>query len=124
MGTSASNGNGAVEVFDTKTGKVLQSYNSAMGKDSSGSELGITYSPNGNYLLFSQDSSYVAIAKVDPTTGLLSDYAHVSVPIDGSLYTIAGTPFAYTLHNVKCFPNSPPGTDGSYGHVCGYDRRD
>ncbi len=119
MGTSASNGNGAVEIFDTKTGKVLQSYNSAMGKDSSGSELGITYSPNGNYLLFSQDSSYVAIAKVDPTTGLLSDYAHVSVPIDGSLYTIAGTPFAYTLHNVKCFPNSPPGTDGSYGHVCG-----
>ena len=119
MGTSTSNGNGAVEIFDTKTGKVLQSYSSAGNKDSSGSELGITYTPDGKYLLFSQDSSYVAIAKVDPTTGLLSDYAHVSVPIDGSLYTIEGTSFAYTVNTVKCFPNSPPGTDGSFAHSCG-----
>ncbi|HZD50935.1 MAG TPA: bifunctional YncE family protein/alkaline phosphatase family protein [Silvibacterium sp.] len=119
MGTSTSNGNGAVEIFDTKTGKVLQSYSSAGNKDSSGSELGITYTPNGKYLLFSQDSSYVAIAKVDPTTGLLSDYAHVNVPIDGSLYTIEGTSFAYTVNTVKCFPNSPPGTDGSFAHSCG-----
>jgi YVTN family beta-propeller protein len=120
MGTSTSNGNGAVEVFNTKTGAVLQSYNSAMGKDSSGSHVGITYTPDGKYLLFSQDSSYVAIAKVDPTTGLLSDYAHVSVPIDGSLNTIEGTPFAYSVDTVKCFPSSPPGTDGSYAHPCGF----
>ena len=120
LGTSTSNGNGAVEVFNTKTGAVLQSYNSAMGKDSSGSHVGITYTPDGKYLLFSQDSSYVAIAKVDPTTGLLSDYAHVSVPIDGSLNTIEGTPFAYSVDTVKCFPSSPPGTDGSYAHPCGF----
>ncbi|HEY6328462.1 MAG TPA: hypothetical protein VI756_03925, partial [Blastocatellia bacterium] len=43
LGTSTSNGNGAVEVFNTKTGAVLQSYSSAGNKDSSGSELGITY---------------------------------------------------------------------------------
>jgi YVTN family beta-propeller protein len=120
MGTSTSNGNGAVEIFNTKTGAVLQNYSSAGNKDSSGSELGITYTPDGKYLLFSQDSSYVAIAKVDPTTGLLSDYAHVSVPIDGSLATIESTPFAYSLNNPKCFPNSPPGTDGSYAHPCGF----
>ena len=119
MGTSTSNGNGAVEIFNTKTGAVLQSYASAGNKDSSGSELGITYTPDGKYLLFSQDSSYVAIAKVDPTTGLLSDYAHVSVPIAGSLQTIEGVPFAYSVDTVKCFPNSPPGTDGSFAHACG-----
>jgi len=80
MGTSVSNGNGAVEVFNTQTGAVLQSY-SFGGKDSHGSNLGITYTPDGKFLLFSQDSSYVAIASVNSTTGLLSDYAHVSVPI-------------------------------------------
>ena len=74
MGTSASNGNGAVEVFNTQTGAVLQSY-SFNGTDSNGSNLGITYTPDGKYLLFSQDSSYVAIASVNATTGLLSDYA-------------------------------------------------
>src|SRR5579862_2340437 len=120
MGTSPSNGNGAVEIFNTKTGAVLQSYSSAGNTDSSGSEIGITYTPDGKYLLFSQDSSYIAIAKVDPTTGLLSDYAHVSVPIAGSQATIEGTPFAYSVNTVKCFPNSPPGTDGSYAHPCGY----
>src|ERR1700756_4909096 len=36
LGTSASDGNGAVEVFDTKTGEVLQNY-IAFGKDSQGS---------------------------------------------------------------------------------------
>src|SRR5271154_6455038 len=106
MGTSTSNGNGAVEVFDITTGAVLQSYSSVGNTDSHGSEIGITYTPDGKYLLFSQDSSYVAIAKVDPTTGLLSDYAHVSVPIAGNLFTIEGTPFAYTVQTVKCWPAS------------------
>ena len=119
MGTSKANGNGAVEVFNTQTGAVLQSYNTLGNTDSSGSHVGITYTPDGKYLLFSQDSSYVAIAKVDGA-GLLSDYAHVSVPIDGTLFKIGTTPFAYTLNNVTCFPNSPPGTDGSYAHPCGY----
>ena len=119
MGTSASNGNGAVEVFDTKTGAVLQSYNSAGGTDSSGSHAGIAYTPDGKYLLFSQDSSFIGIAKVGPD-GKLSDYAHVSVPIDGSLYKIQGIPFDYQLNNVTCFPNSALGNDGSYGHYCGH----
>src|ERR1017187_2263988 len=34
MGTSGSNGNAVVEVFNTQTGTVLQSYNSLAGKDS------------------------------------------------------------------------------------------
>src|SRR5580704_1460479 len=53
----------AVEVFDTKTGDVLQNY-IAFGQDSSGSYSGITYSADGKYLVFSQDSSNVTIAKV------------------------------------------------------------
>src|ERR1019366_9080216 len=110
MGTSPSNGNGAVEVFNTQIGKVLQSY-SYKGTDSTGSNLGIHYTPNGKYLLFSQDSSHVTIASVNATTGLLSDYAQVSVPMavdsNGNLTT------------VKCFPNSPPGTTGSSAIPCG-----
>ena len=71
MGTSVSNGNGAVEVFNTQTGAVLQSY-SFGGTDSHGSNLGISYTPDGRFLVFSQDDSFVTIADVDATTGLLS----------------------------------------------------
>jgi YVTN family beta-propeller protein len=99
MGTSASNGNGAVEVFDTRTGDVLQSY-VPFGKDSSGSYSGITYSADGKYLIFSQDSSNVAIAKVDDH-GMLADDAQVSVPPDSSF--------------IQCFPNSPL---GAYARPC------
>jgi YVTN family beta-propeller protein len=90
----------AVEVFDTNTGLVLQNY-SPFGKDSSGSYSGITYSADGKYLVFSQDSSNVAIAKVNQQ-GLLEDDAQVSVPPNNSFIT--------------CFPNSPP---ASYGNACG-----
>jgi YVTN family beta-propeller protein len=90
----------AVEVFDTRTGEVVQDY-LVLGQDSSGSYSGITYSPDGKYLMFSQDSSNVALAKVSPE-GLLSDYAQVSVPPDNSFIT--------------CFPNSPI---GDYGRQCG-----
>jgi YVTN family beta-propeller protein len=110
MGTSPSNGNGAVEVFNTQTGKVLQSY-SFNGKDSTGSALGIHYTPDGKYLVFSQDSSHVTIASVDATTGLLSDHAQVSVPMD--------VDSGGNLTTVKCFPNSPPGTTGSNEIPCG-----
>ena len=110
MGTSVSNGNGAVEVFNTQTGAVLQSYSFA-GKYSSGSNLGIAYTPDGKYLLFSQDSSYVAIASVNAATGMLSDYVRVSVPMDANS--------AGVLTNVTCFPNSPPGTTGSIAIPCG-----
>ncbi|HEX5229076.1 MAG TPA: YncE family protein, partial [Bryobacteraceae bacterium] len=90
----------AVEVFDTNTGTVLQIY-TALGNDPSGSYSGIAYSADGKYLVFSQDSSNVAIAKVT-TNGLLEDYAQVSVPPDNSFIT--------------CFPNSPI---GPYARPCG-----
>ncbi len=90
----------AVEIFDTNTGIVLQDY-IAFGKDSSGSYSGITYSADGKYLLFSQDSSNVTIANVS-ASGLLTDDAQISVPPDNSFIT--------------CFPNSPI---GDYGRPCG-----
>ena len=100
LGTSASDGNGAVEVFDIKTGDVLQNY-IPFGKDPHGSYSGIAYSPDGKYLIFSQDSSNVTIAKVDPD-GSLEDDVQVSVPPNNSF--------------IKCFPNSPP---AAYANPCG-----
>ena len=94
MGASA-----PVIVFDTLTGEVLQRY--LPFQDSSGTYGGIAYSADGKYLMFSQDNSYVTLANVG-TGGLLSDYAHISVPPDPSFIT--------------CFPNSPI---GDYGEPCG-----
>ncbi|MGB9470375.1 MAG: bifunctional YncE family protein/alkaline phosphatase family protein [Candidatus Acidiferrum sp.] len=112
----------AVTIFNTQTGAVLQTYTPAAGTDPDGSNTGITYSPDGKYLLFSQDGNsfygtlkqgaFVAIAKVDPTTGMLSDYAQVPVPM-------AVNAEGY-LNNVTCFPNSPGGTNGSFNIPCGY----
>ena len=102
----------AVTVFNTQTGAVLQTSDPFGNK--SGTSTGITYTPDGLYLLFSQDGgtgSYVAIASVDPTTGLLSDYAHISVPM-------AVNAGGY-LTTVTCFANSPPGTTGSAEIPCG-----
>jgi len=93
-------GTEAVEIFDTQTGKVLQNY-ATLGADTYGSFNGIEYSADGKYLIFSQDSSNVAIASVSPT-GLLSDHAYISVPPNNSL--------------IQCFPNSPI---GDYGRQCG-----
>jgi YVTN family beta-propeller protein len=90
----------AVEIFDTNTGTVLQNY-ATFGTDSSGSYSGIAYSANGQYLVFSQDSSNVTIAKVN-AAGLLEDDAQISVPPNNSF--------------ISCFPNSPP---ASYGNPCG-----
>jgi YVTN family beta-propeller protein len=90
----------AVEVFDTRSGVVLQNF-ITLGYDSSGSYSGITYSADGKFLLFSQDSSHVTIARVS-AQGLLEDDAQVSVPPNNSF--------------IKCFPNSPP---GSYAVPCG-----
>jgi YVTN family beta-propeller protein len=93
MGTSTSDGNGAVEVIDTRTGDVLENY-IPFATDPSGSYSGITYTADGKYLVFSQDSSNVTIASVSKE-GLLSDDAQVSVPPDNSF--------------IQCFPNSPAG---------------
>ncbi len=105
----------AVTVFDTLTGAVLQTY-TPFG-NSSGSQTGITYGPGGLHLFFSQDGGYgataglVAIANVDPKTGLLSDYARVSAPLDVNA--------SGTLTTVTCFATSPPGTTGSDKIPCG-----
>src|SRR5579862_8570299 len=103
----------AVTVFNTQTGAVVQTYKPFGSK--SGSSTGITYTPDGLHLVFSQDGgfgpAFVAIANVDSATGLLSDFAHVSVPLDVN----AG---GY-LTTVTCFPNSPPGTTGSIEIPCG-----
>src|ERR1700744_815680 len=90
----------AVEVFDTRTGDVLQNY-IAFGADPSGSYSGISYSSDGKHLIFSQDSSNVTIADVS-AEGLLTDNAQVSVPPNSSF--------------IKCFPNSPP---AAYANPCG-----
>ena len=123
----------AVSVFNTQTGAVLQTfsvpYTSKAGKastDADGSQQGIAYTPDGKYLLFSQDgsygpTSYVSIASVDATTGLLTNYAQVTVPID--------VDSTGKLTNVTCYPyngaakkpsGSPPGTSGSFGIPCAY----
>src|SRR5215472_2692582 len=85
MGTSKADGNGAVAVFDTRTGNVLQNY-IPLATDPSGSYSGIAYSADGKYLVFSQDSSHVTVAKVT-ATGLLQDDAQVSVPPNNSFIT-------------------------------------
>ena len=90
---------GGGEIFDTNTGTVLQDY-ATFGTDSSGSYSGITYSADGKYLVFSQDSSNVTIAKVN-AQGLLEDDAQVSVPPNNSF--------------ISCFPNSPI---GPYARPC------
>ena len=41
----------AVEVFDTRTGELLQTYSSNQNQDSSGSYSGIAYSADGKYLV-------------------------------------------------------------------------
>ena len=105
----------AVTIFNTQTGAVLQTYSANAGKDKDGSNTGITYTSDGKYLLFSQDGnsgtgSYVGIASVS-AAGLLSDYAHVSVPM---AVNAAGA-----LTTVTCFPTSVPGTTGSAEIPCG-----
>ncbi len=104
MGTYSSNGNGAVEVFDTQTGVVLQNYTPAGGNDPSGSYSGIAYSADGTQIVFSQDDSYVTVANVN-AQGFLSDVAQISVP-----------PLQPVDPFIACFPNSPP---GSYFVPCG-----
>jgi YVTN family beta-propeller protein len=114
----------AVTIFNTLTGAVLQTFStpymsgSQSKTDSSGSHAGITYTPDGLHLLFSQDSSHVTIASVDPSTGMITSTGgsgayptQVAVPIDvdsnGKLTT------------VTCFYNSPSGTTGSAEIPCG-----
>ena len=101
-----------VTIFNTKTGAVLQTFAAAAA--AGGSEAGIAYTPDGKYLVFSQDGSYgpsyIAIASVS-SAGLLSNYVKVGVPLD-----VDSNGY---LTTVKCFPNSPSGTTGSAEIPCG-----
>jgi YVTN family beta-propeller protein len=107
-------------------GQVMQNY--IPSKTNSGSSMGITYTPNGQYLLFSQDGdygpAYVAMASVAPTTGLLSNYAEVSVPLDANASGILGNvtcyPWVWPYNTLSAPPSgSPPGTTGSIEIPCG-----
>ena len=96
-------------VFNTQTGAILQTYTPTAGtrfrrqhhrhhlyagRQVPALQPGRQLRPLG---------SYVAIASVNATTGLLSDYAHVSVPMDvnatGSLTTVTCYP-----HNAAATP--------------------
>jgi YVTN family beta-propeller protein len=114
----------AITIFNTLTGAVLQTYStpylsgSQTKKDSTGSHNGIAYTPDGLHLLYSQDSSHVTIASVDPNTGMITSTGgsgayptQVAVPID--------VDSSGKLTTVTCFYNSPSGTTGSAEIPCG-----
>lgn len=99
MGTRGTT-DGAVEIFDTNSGTVLQGY--LYNGDPNGSYAGLEYTPDGKYLIFSDGyNGYVNIASVDGQ-GMLKDFAQVNVP--------------FTNQYIPCFPDSPP---GSYNTPCG-----
>jgi YVTN family beta-propeller protein len=148
-----------VTIFNTQTGAVVQTFYDVANYETDGSTTGITYTPDGLYLLLSEDGyygesvtspqvlpngvtvakgdnnylSYVNIAKVDPTTGKLTEYAEVNVPLDAT-YIPTGLPSPYSflplLNSVHCmqtvtFPvinytmPAPVGTTGSNAIPCG-----
>jgi YVTN family beta-propeller protein len=93
---------GAIQVFDVTTGTILQEF--VPNGHANGSTAGLAYTQDGNYLLFSQDNSYVTVASVGPD-GLLTYVTQVQIPVN--------------LSFIQCFPNSPPGTTGSAPVPCG-----
>jgi YVTN family beta-propeller protein len=117
----------AVTVFNTKTGAVLQTFNPTKG--AGGSSVGITYTPDGKYLLFSQDGdyglSYVAVASVS-STGTLSNFANIAVPpdVDATGKMTGVTCFNSDPTKVMAGPPakgiSPPGTNGGFNIPCAY----
>jgi YVTN family beta-propeller protein len=68
----------AVQIFDLVSGQVVQSF--SPNNDSSGSFTGIVYSADGTKLLFSQDSSHLAVATVNTTTGLITGATQAALP--------------------------------------------
>lgn len=116
-----------VTVFNTKTGAVLQTFKPTVG--AGGSSVGITYTPDGKHLLFSQDGnygpSYVAVASVD-ASGMLTNFANIAVPpaVDATGKMTTVTCFKSDPTKVPAGPLakgvSPPGTNGSFEIPCGY----
>jgi YVTN family beta-propeller protein len=120
----------AVTIFNTQTGAVLQTYSAPYLSgakteyDSDGSTTGITYTPDGKHLLFSQDGNYgpasfVTIANVDPHTGLITSTGG-SNPFPQQVNVAIDVDATGNLTTVTCFPNSPGGTTGSFNIPCGF----
>jgi YVTN family beta-propeller protein len=120
----------AISIFDTQTGKVLQTYSApyvsgtTTKSDSDGGQGGIAYTPDGKHLLFSQDgsygpTSYVTIARVDPSTGLVTSTGGTN-PLPTQVKVPFDVDATGKLTNVTCFSNSPGGTSGSFDIPCGY----
>ena len=80
----------AVTIFNTQTGAVLQTYSTgskapiqtAATTASPIRRMACTCCSARTATLYGPTSSFVAIANVNPATGMLSDYAQVSVPMD------------------------------------------
>ncbi len=87
-------GKAPIIVFNTATGAVLQQFipgtvsGTTFTQNAAGSFTGITYSADGSKLLFSQDGAstsytspgFVAVADVDPFTGLLTPAESIALP--------------------------------------------
>jgi len=116
-----------VTVFNTKTGAVVQTFNPTKG--AGGSSTGLAYTPDGKYLLFSQDgnygASYVAVASVS-ASGTLTNFANVAVPIavdaTGKFTNVTcfGTDVTKVQQGLPPKGVSPSGTTGSFNIPCGY----
>ena len=84
-----------VIVFDTRTGTVLQRYvpvtvsNGTYTDSPDGSYTGLTYTPDGSKLLFSQDQGDIQVATVNPLNGELTPASVIPVPVPNNpnLYT-------------------------------------
>jgi YVTN family beta-propeller protein len=116
----------AVTIFNTQTGAVLQNYSTpylsgtATKNDSSGNSAGISYTPDGLHLLFSQhgNGGHVTVASVDPNTGMITSTGG-SNPMPTQVAVPAAMDSKGNLTTVTCFANSPPGTTGSSIIPCG-----
>src|SRR5262249_49500823 len=104
----------AVTIFNTQTGAVMQKFSTPFvsgtqtKNDSSGSSVGITYTPDGLHLLFSQNGNggHVTIANVDPTTGMITSTGG-SNPMPTQVAVAMAVDSKGNLTTVTCFPSSP-----------------
>ena len=81
-------------IFDIRTGQVLQRFAPQLpsGVSTDGSFTGLTYSPDGSKLLFSQDQSDIMVLNVSAANGFVTQSNEINVPAPNNpnLYT-AGT---------------------------------
>jgi YVTN family beta-propeller protein len=118
----------AVQIVNLSSGKVVQNY-SPFG-DSDGSFTGISFTPDGSKLLFSQDESNLAIAKVNPASGLLSDYEQLAVPPSQAFIKCTGITVGLpsdpinslcgNFYNGNTYSSNPAGIAVSSDNTTGY----